>query len=103
LGFDPKKVNTPEHWADVVHSGTLGADDMDGVFEGAMEGLDEGFVVAVNVGWDDGANDTDGDDDNLVEGSAEGKDAHPLPNMVDSSDPKLPPPSRTTSLSYISP
>ena len=99
LGFDPKKVNTPEHGVDVVHSGKLGADDIDGVFEGAIERVGEGFVVGVDVGWDDGANDIDGDDDNLVDGSAEGKNAHPLPNMVDSSDPKLPPPSRTSSLS----
>jgi len=72
---------------------------MDGVFEGAMEGVNEGFVVCVNVEWDDGAGDVDGVDDNLAEGLAEGKDSHPLPNMVNSWDPKLPPPSRTTSLS----
>ena len=78
------------HGADVLHSGRLGADEVDGVFEGADDA--EGELD----GADDGTDDVDGSDVGMMEGA---EDGHPSPKMVDSSDPKLPPPSRMTSLS----
>ena len=100
------------HRTDVLHSGRLGADEVDGVCE---EGADD--VEGKVDGDDDGTDDVDGSDVGRTEGAEEGMDegidvgyddvdgsvegivAHPAPKMVDSSDPKLPPPSRTTSLS----
>jgi len=59
--LDPKNVSTPVHWTDVVHSGRLGADDVDGAFDGLMEGANDGIFM--------GAGDVDGVDDGLVEGA----------------------------------
>jgi len=89
FGFEPKKFSTPVHWADVVQSGKLGADDVDGLFEGFMDGGDEGSAVGAgdadgvdegfakgaddvdgsavgrNVGMNEGSNDMDGFDDGV--------------------------------------
>jgi len=70
------------HGADVLHSGRLGADEVDGVFEGlddvegAVESDDEGFDVGATEGAEEGIN--EGIDDGLydVDGSAEGVDVH---------------------------
>jgi len=87
LGFDPKNVSTPVHGTDVVHSGRLGADDVDGVFDedivgineiegladGVADGIADGIVVAVgdvdgmNVGINEGLDDVDGSADGVVD------------------------------------
>jgi len=36
------------HWMDVAHSDILGADDVDGLSEGAIKGADDGAVVRVD-------------------------------------------------------
>ena len=88
------------HGVDVVHSGRLGADEVDGVFEslddveGTVDGADEGFDVGRTEGAEEDEGIGVGYDD--VDGSTVG---HPSPKMVDYSDPKSPPPSRMTSLS----
>ena len=124
FGLDPKKVSTPVHGADVLHSGRLGADEVDGVceegaddVEGTVYGADEGFnvgrtegvVEGMDEGIDVGYDDVDGLGEGMKEGVKEGADdtdgsvegtvAHPAPKTVDSSNPKSPPPSRMTSLS----
>ena len=74
LGLFPKNIKTPAHGTDVVHSDVGAADD-----EGASD--------------DDGANEDDGANDGVVDG-------HPTPKTaLDSSNPKLPPPSCTKTLS----
>ena len=94
MGLDPKKVSTPVHGTDVLHSGRLGADEVDGVCDCFMEGADD--AEGELDGADDGTDDVDGPDVGMTEGA---EDGHPAPKMVDSSDPKSPPPSRMTSLS----
>ena len=71
------------HGADVLHSGRLGADEVDGVFEegaddveGTVDGADEGFDVGRTEGAVEGMDEwmREGADD--TDGSAEGVDVH---------------------------
>ena len=88
----------------MVHIGRLRADDVDGLFEGsddvegAVDGVDEspdeGATDGAEEGLDEGIN--DGFDD--VDGSVEDIVGHPTPKMVDALLPKLPLPSRMSSL-----
>jgi len=72
-------------------TGVVGAYDNDG----ADVGRDDGTIVGSEVGRDEGTN----VGAEVMDGIVDGRDAQ-TPKIVDSSFPKLSPPSRMVSLSY---
>jgi len=88
--LDPKKVSTPVHGADVVHSGRLGADEVDGVCEDGADDV-EGAVDGADEGWNDDDGDDEGDD--VVGGQR-------MPRSTPGTSDSKPSPSKADSLSY---